>query len=125
MESAGARTSRVTVFIVPPRYVSLKICDQLIRCGEAVDACFAAEVPVVAFANLIVVAKNAHTMHHMRQSVIVTVSRTSYGFWQLPQQGLPLPAQRAAVREVSAPAQASARRRISSLETTAVDFSEF
>jgi len=44
----------VTVFIVPPHNIALKVSDQLFRREEGIMAFLVAEVPMIAFACLIV-----------------------------------------------------------------------
>jgi hypothetical protein len=56
MESAGVRTSRVTVFTAPPRNVIFEVGDQLIRRSKSVDTFPLTEMPVIALPNFVVVA---------------------------------------------------------------------
>jgi hypothetical protein len=69
MEPAGRRTSRTTVFTVPPLYVSLKIGHQLFRVNKNVGAFLVAEMPVVAFAAFVVVAHDADALDDISQAV--------------------------------------------------------
>ncbi|MBC7839382.1 MAG: hypothetical protein H7Y39_12165 [Nitrospiraceae bacterium] len=48
----------MTVFIVPPRNIALKVGDQLLGRGEGVVAFLATEVPMIAFACLVVEPQN-------------------------------------------------------------------
>ncbi len=73
IESAGVRTSRVTVFMVPPLDIMLKISDQLFRCREHIDIFFSIEMPMVALSSLIVVAQNTFATHDVRKSVFELV----------------------------------------------------
>lgn len=54
MPSAGGRTSRMTVFTIPPRNVALNAGDQFLGRGEGVHALLAGKMPVVAFTCLVV-----------------------------------------------------------------------
>jgi hypothetical protein len=57
--SDGSRMSRVTVLTVPPRDVELKRCDQLVGAGKGIYRLLATVVPMIAFAGLVVVPKDA------------------------------------------------------------------
>lgn len=76
IESLGERTSRITVFIVPPRNVCLKIGDELVWRCELVPALNITVVPMVAFANLVVVAQNTNVIYDVGQSILEGVMRT-------------------------------------------------
>ena len=54
IDSLGSRTSRVTVFTVPPRNVAFKVGDELIWRLERVGALLFAEVSMVALSGLVV-----------------------------------------------------------------------
>ena len=43
----------------------LKIGDQSIRCGEGVGAFFVADVTMIALTGFVIVAKDAHIIHHI------------------------------------------------------------
>jgi hypothetical protein len=73
IESAGFRTSRVTVFIVPPQYILQEIRDQLFRRREYISAFFSAEMPMIAFASFIVVTQSISSTHDVRQPVFKLV----------------------------------------------------
>ena len=66
----------MTVFVVPPRNVALKVGDQLLRRGESVVAFLAAEVPMIAFACLIVEPQNALAVYDVREPVLERVIRS-------------------------------------------------
>jgi hypothetical protein len=53
------RTSRVTIFIVPPRNILFKVSDELVYVLEGVAAFLLPKVPVIALSNLVVVTNNA------------------------------------------------------------------
>lgn len=67
--SAGVRTSRVTVFIVPPLDIMLEINDQLFRCREHIGTFFSIKMPMVALSNFIVVAQNTFATYDVRKPV--------------------------------------------------------
>jgi len=66
----------------------LEVSDQLLWCGEPVQTLFAAEMSVIAFANLVVVAKHAYTVYNVRQPELEAVSRTRHWFRKLPKYQL-------------------------------------
>jgi len=70
----------VTIFIVPPRYVALKIGDQLLRRGEGVVAFLAAEVPIIAFACLVVEPQNALAIYNVGEPALKRVARSGKRF---------------------------------------------
>jgi hypothetical protein len=78
----------VTVFIVPPRNVALKIGDQLIGRGEGLAAFLAAEVPMIAFPCLIVEPQNALVVYDIGEPVFECVTRSSAGFRYSPENQL-------------------------------------
>lgn len=84
MLSSGGRTSSVTVFIVPPRNLALKIGDQLLRGGEGVVAFLIANVPMIAFARLIVEAQNALAIYYICEPVFEVVPRPRQRFVYTP-----------------------------------------
>jgi hypothetical protein len=78
----------VTVFIVPPRYVALKIGDQLLGRGEGVVTFLATEVPMITFACLIVEPQNALAIYDVCEPVLERVIRSSKGFRYSPENQL-------------------------------------
>jgi hypothetical protein len=66
--SARLRTSRMTVFMVPPRDIRIEILHQLLGRREAIVVFLVAPVPVIAFAALVVVSNHALAMHHIGSS---------------------------------------------------------
>jgi hypothetical protein len=78
----------VTVFIVPPRYVTLKVGDQLLGCGEGVVAFLAAEVPMIAFACLIVEPQDTFAIYDIGEPVLERVIRSGKGFRYSPENQL-------------------------------------
>ncbi|HJS65986.1 MAG TPA: hypothetical protein VJ760_01470 [Nitrospiraceae bacterium] len=88
MPSPGERTSSVTVFIVPPRYVALKIGDQLLGRGEGIVTFLTAKVPMIAFACLIVEPQNALTVYNVSEPVLEPVIRSGKGFRHSPENQL-------------------------------------
>ena len=75
----------MTVFIVPPRYVSLKVSDQLFRREEGVVAFLAAKVPMITFACLIIEPQNALAVYYVREPVLEGVIRSGKGFRYSPE----------------------------------------
>ena len=88
IESAGVCTSKVTVFMVPPRDVILEVSDQLLRCREHVGAFLSTEMPVIALPDFVVVAQNAFSTYDVRQSVLEPVQRPFERLWKTPQYQL-------------------------------------
>ncbi|SBT08052.1 hypothetical protein PROAA_2540004 [Candidatus Propionivibrio aalborgensis] len=70
MDSPGGRTSSVTVFIVPPRNITLEVIDQLLRSSEAIHAFLPFEMLVIALSPFVVVTKNAHAIDNVGQPVL-------------------------------------------------------
>jgi len=75
MASFGDRTSRITVFIVPPLNVALEICQQPLGIGEVVFAFLAVPMPVVAFTGLVVIAQYAYLVDHVSQPILKRMPR--------------------------------------------------
>ena len=71
IDSLGVRTSKVTVFTVPPRNVALEISDESVWGLEGVGSLPPIEVPVIALANLVVVAHYAYPVYHVRQPLML------------------------------------------------------
>jgi hypothetical protein len=88
MPSLGDRTSSVTVFIVPPRNVALKICDQLLGSGESVATFLASKMPMIAFARLVVEPQNAFAIYDVGEPVLERVIRSGKGFRYSPENQL-------------------------------------
>ena len=88
MPSPGARTSSVTVFIVPPRNIALKIGDQLLGRGEGAVAFLTTEVPMIAFACLVVEPQNALALYDVREPILERVIRSNKRFRYSPENYL-------------------------------------
>ena len=88
MESSGELTSRMTVFMVPPCYVFLKINHQLFRRYKLVVAFNRAEMSMVTFANLVVVTNDAYRVNHVGKSVLEVMVRACNRLWDLPKNQL-------------------------------------
>ena len=73
IESAGVRTSRVTVFMVPPLDIILKISDQLFRCCKYISTFSSIKMPMITLPNLIIVAQNAFATHDIHKPVLELV----------------------------------------------------
>ena len=56
IESAGFRTSRVTVFIFQPLYIMLEISNQLFRSRKHIGTFFSIIMPMITLPSLIVIA---------------------------------------------------------------------
>jgi hypothetical protein len=67
------RTSRTTVFTIPPRDICFKISHQLIRRREGIGRLSGLGVPVVALSALVVIAENASLLDDVRQAVLEQV----------------------------------------------------
>src|SRR3989442_9178652 len=83
--SPGSRTSRVTVFMVPPRNIALKVSDELVWRLEGIGAFLPIDVPVIALADLVVIAHDADAVHDVRQPILVPVRRAGHWFRNLPE----------------------------------------
>jgi len=88
MDTLGSRTSRVTVFTVPPRYVALDGCKERLGRGEGVLRFNVSEVTAVSLAELVVVANDAHPIEDVRQAVLELSRGPGYRRGQLPQHRL-------------------------------------
>jgi hypothetical protein len=66
----------MTVFIVPPRNVSLKVSDQLFGRGEGVLAFLSGKVTVIALTCLVVEPQNALAGHYIGEPVLEGMART-------------------------------------------------
>lgn len=88
MESAGVRTSRITVFMVPPRNIILEVSYQPIRCRENIGTFLPSIMSVIAFPRLVVVTQDACSSHNVSQPIFVRVRRTFLRLWQTPQDQL-------------------------------------
>ena len=83
--SAGVFTSRITVFMVPPRNVKLKVGHQLVRRRKHVRVLISTKMAMVTFACLVVVAHDACPAHHIRQPVLECVQRARNRFRKPPE----------------------------------------
>ncbi|MBK7043488.1 MAG: hypothetical protein IPH50_07240 [Rhodanobacteraceae bacterium] len=63
----------MTVFTIPPRYVSLERCKQSVGRGEGVLRLDVSEVTMVSLANLVVVSNDAESIDDIRQAVLELV----------------------------------------------------
>ena len=88
IESAGVRTSRVIVFMVPPLYIVLEVSDQLLRCRERIVTFFSIKMPMITLPSLIVIAQNAFTTHDIRKPVLEAVYRLMQWLLEPPQYQL-------------------------------------
>src|SRR5207249_3261381 len=88
MASDGGRTSRVTVFTVPPRNVGLEGRNQFVRVCEGVVAFLASVVPMVALARVVVVPKNALAANYVSMAILESVVRTRQWCRKLPKHQL-------------------------------------
>src|SRR5450755_2230244 len=82
--SLGERTSRVTVFTIPPRNVGLKVSDQPVWRRELVSHHHRTVVPMVTLANLVVIAQNTDPIHDVGQPVLVRMGGAGHRTWHLP-----------------------------------------
>jgi hypothetical protein len=73
IDSFGVLTSRMTVLIVPPRYLLLKIREQLIWRREPIKPLRGSNVHVVSLACFVIEANSACSIDHIRPSVLVWV----------------------------------------------------
>jgi hypothetical protein len=70
--------------MVPPCYVSVEIGHQPIWSREPVGRLFCAEVPMIAFASLIVVPYDTLAVNHISQAVLERVRRRWHRLWNPP-----------------------------------------
>ena len=75
----------MTVFIVAPRYVFLKIGCQPLGCAESVRVLSSTKMAVIPFSHLVVVAHHADGFDNISQLVLELVCRAHKRFWN-PQQ---------------------------------------
>jgi hypothetical protein len=74
--------------MVPPCNVALEVSDKFVWGLEVVRTFLAIEVPVIALANLVVVAHHAYTAYYVRKPIFESVSRAGHRFWNLPKNQL-------------------------------------
>ena len=75
--ASGARTSSVTVFMLPPRDCGFEVCEQSLGGGEPICTLTCAVVPVIALSRLVVKAEHARAIHDERQSIFEAVGGAS------------------------------------------------
>ena len=75
----------MTVFIVPPRYVFLKIDHQPVGRGESLRVLGSAKMAVITFSDFVVVTHHADDPDNVSQPVFEFVRRASNRFWNPPQ----------------------------------------
>ncbi len=111
MASDGGRTSRVTVFTVPPRNVGTKGRNQLVWICEGEVALLAFVVPVIAFARFVVVAQDALAMDDIGKAMPVA------GAWGIVTQRMlnVQPASRNSSRRIRGSTQSSETRNTSAV----------
>ena len=83
--SAAERTSRVTVFTVPPRNVTLEVREQCFWSSEGVPVLLPAVVTVISLSCFVVVSDDAKSIDDIGQSVFVFVLRAFDGSRNSPQ----------------------------------------
>jgi hypothetical protein len=74
--------------MIPPRNIALKVGDQFLRRGERVVAFRAAEMPMIAFACLIVEPQNALAVDDVREPILERVLRSGKGSRHSPENQL-------------------------------------
>jgi hypothetical protein len=65
----------MTVFMIPPRNVSVEVEHQLLRCREGIVNLLLADVPVVTFASFVVVPQHAFATDHIGKPVLERMLR--------------------------------------------------
>jgi hypothetical protein len=74
--------------MVPPIDIILEIGDQLLRRRERIGIFFSAQMPMIAFAGLIVVSQNAFTTDDVSKPVFEIVRGPNKRLFQTPQYQL-------------------------------------
>src|SRR6185437_12017241 len=70
MASFGERTSRTTVFTIPPHYVAFEVGHELLWRVKCIGVLGRTKMSVVALSCLIVVAYDAYAVYHVCQSIL-------------------------------------------------------
>ncbi len=70
MDSPASRTSRVTVFTVPPRDIALEGCEKCLRRSEGVGRFLVPEVTMITLADFVVVTDHADTADDASKAVL-------------------------------------------------------
>jgi hypothetical protein len=68
--------------------VSPEIREQFVRISEDVGFFFIPNVPVIAFARLVVLSQLADPIDHQRQAILKAVGRAACRSWQTPDNDL-------------------------------------
>jgi hypothetical protein len=85
MASDGCRTSRVTVFTIPPRNIGLEGRDEFVRICEGKVAFLASVVPMITLARFVVVPKDALTANNVGKPVFESMIRAWQWCRKLPE----------------------------------------
>jgi hypothetical protein len=74
MDSAADRTSRITVFMVPPVNISLEGRNQTFGVCKHKSGFNLIEVAMIPFAGLVVISQDANALHNVGQSIFEGMS---------------------------------------------------
>jgi len=86
--SARERTSRTTVFMIPPRNVSIEVKHQLIRRRKRIKKLFLSKMPMITFASLVVVPEHTLATNDISESVLERMLRRRDWLWDSPNGNL-------------------------------------
>jgi len=70
MASSGVRTSSVTVFTIPPLYVSLKVSDEPLRRVKYVRCFFALEMAMITLTAFVVIKDYTCIFNNISQAIL-------------------------------------------------------
>ena len=82
--SASERTSRTTVFIIPPLYIRSEVDHQLIGRRERISRGGRPDMPVVTFTTLVVIPQDALATNHVCQPILECMGRRRQRLRQAP-----------------------------------------
>jgi hypothetical protein len=78
-------TSRVTVVIAPPFYISHEVGDQTIDIDKNIRTLGLSDVHVIALAGFIIVPKDAHAIRDQSEPIFESMAACRNGAWHFPQ----------------------------------------
>src|SRR5438552_3847765 len=85
---ASERTSRTTVFIIPPRHIGIEVSHQLIRRRELIGRFAGADMSVITLASLAVVSQHTLAGNDIGEPVFELVRRRRHRLVNAPHSDL-------------------------------------
>ena len=73
--SAKERTSRTTVFIVPPLNVNIEVCHQLVRSRKDIRLFDHTSMAMISLPSLIIITYHTLSGHNVRQLIFILMPR--------------------------------------------------